>query len=578
MWWLTLLLICFSLSLRVSADVFSPRIRKEIRKLSPTAWNRIVSAIKVMKYTPDDEGAELYGPWFRSYDTLVAQHAAASLDPNGDNAHFSEVFSIFHRAWCLAFENSIIAIDPKIRGLPYWDFSLDAKKDDDNDFPTVFSSTYLGSSGDPESGYAVTDGPFAYWPIANDTSIFGLDFSSPYGYLRHPVSVNPSPFMTRRLNSLCGIEFDMGNKMSYRECNVIEPDISLYRQCIDPSLHGPAHLAIGGSWKRASQLDREDSPSCAQWYGQIRPRGENDTEPLYLEKMGSFVSAWAMGCFNCPGKDEKCTLDEDPDACICTRKDPDPKSCGPLWTELIREEERDPSLNYKATLTPCADLQIIGDFVDAVCSPNDVVFAFHHSNMDRVFYNWMKNFEGSTLEEMAYFNYPREGLAYGSNLDDPLCPLWPFTDLVPGSFPDDPNHMYTVRDVFDLTFPISKGPYTYDQTEYHLIPPVPAVAEDPELGNTNLGAGQDEQSGDRGGMRRHLRQARDETNADSSDSSGSSRSTPLGAAAVLLLLVIPAVTFSALIVSANRWQSATTKSAKASSLRQRKTSTKKLAG
>ena len=55
------------------------RVRKEIRMLSDKQWNRVVDAMKVMKFTSDEEGKKLYGPYYRSYDSLVAQHAAAAL-------------------------------------------------------------------------------------------------------------------------------------------------------------------------------------------------------------------------------------------------------------------------------------------------------------------------------------------------------------------------------------------------------------------------------------------------------------------------------------------------------------------
>ena len=190
------------------------RLRREIRSLSPSEWNDVVNAIRVMKFIPQEEGRSIYGSDFRSYDDLIAQHATASLSVHGDQAHFSEVFPIFHRAWCLAMENSLLSINSNIQGLPYWDFSLDM--DDSGVHPSIFSETYLGGSGDPIEGYAVVDGPFSYWPIADISSGIYGSISSPYGQLRHPLSINPSPYMTRRLGSLCGIKFDLGDSRYYK--------------------------------------------------------------------------------------------------------------------------------------------------------------------------------------------------------------------------------------------------------------------------------------------------------------------------------------------------------------------------
>jgi Common central domain of tyrosinase len=78
----------------------------------------------------------------------------------------------FHRAYLLRFENSLLAVDPTIEGLPYWDYSEDTetgKYFETTDY--IFSDKYFGSiKGNPDENYAITDGLFAYWPIAQWTS------------------------------------------------------------------------------------------------------------------------------------------------------------------------------------------------------------------------------------------------------------------------------------------------------------------------------------------------------------------------------------------------------------------------
>jgi len=380
------------------------------------------------------------------------------------------VFLIFHRAWVLIFESSLLAVDPKIIGLPYWDFSIDMRYDrGDTSVATVFSDKYFGSDGDPTAEYVVTDGPFAYWPICNDTSKFGLSFSSPYGLLRSPVSVNRAPFLTRRLGSLCGVHFQLGNPDAYTICQetISNPDMEAFRTCIDPTIHGPAHLYIGGSWKRDSQLGQPDSLNCAQWIGQIRPQYNNRTsEPVIPKSLGSFINAYSADCFECPDESNKCGLYENSDSCVCIRKDPRPRSCGPLWTNL------DPSNpDSKTTLAPCNEQQIIGDFVDAACSPNEIAFALHHNNIDRVATNWMSTFEPEPLDVLEYFSYPEAGFSLGSNLDDELNPTWKMFSVIPGYFDEDPwnPRPWTVRDVIEATYPKAKLPYTYIQDQYPKI-------------------------------------------------------------------------------------------------------------
>lgn len=436
------------------------RVRKEVRKLTKVEWNRVVTAIHVMKFTSQEDGILKYGPYFRSYDSLVAQHATAALTASGDAAHFQPVFPIYHRAWTAMFENALLSVDPRIPGLPYWNFALDIPSmqgDNSNNKKTVFSDEYFGSTGTAENDYVVTDGRFAYWPISNDTAQFGLDWSSPFGLLRSPVSVNNAPFVTRRLGSLCGVRFDLGDPTAYSRCtNLKNPDISAFRQCIDPTLHGPAHLFVGGSWKRDSQKGLPDSLNCAQWIGQIRPQLDNNTRlPKKPFVLGSFINAYTAGCLVCPQDGNKCDLEENPDSCVCVRKDPTPKACGPLWTGLADRKD-----DFGVTLAPCSEQQIIGDFVDATTSPNDVIFAFHHSNLDRVFTNWMAGFEPEDLATTEYFGYPEMGYGYGGNLDDTLSPEWPMVHIVVDPSEDHSNpKKWTARNVFEATYPTSRAAY-----------------------------------------------------------------------------------------------------------------------
>ena len=92
------------------------RLRKEIRSLSIAEWDRVVRAMWIMKLFTNEEGKATYGKLFANYDSLVAKHVKAALNPEGDQAHFGPIFPIYHRAWLLAFENSLLAIDPSIEG------------------------------------------------------------------------------------------------------------------------------------------------------------------------------------------------------------------------------------------------------------------------------------------------------------------------------------------------------------------------------------------------------------------------------------------------------------------------------
>ena len=171
------------------------RVRKEVRQLSASEWKKVVDAIWIMKLTDDAVGKKIYGDHFISYDRLVVRHGIASLDPRGDQAHFGPAFNTFHSCFLREAENSLLAIDKSIIGLPYWDTSTKT---------SVFNKKFFGSLVGTGDDYTVTDGVFRNWPIANYDAISApsnsIRISNPYGLLRHPLNVNKSRYATRRGN------------------------------------------------------------------------------------------------------------------------------------------------------------------------------------------------------------------------------------------------------------------------------------------------------------------------------------------------------------------------------------------
>lgn len=70
--------------------------------------------------------------------------------------HFGPHFIIFHRSWLLRLERALLAVDPGIESLPYWNIALDAYPDgkyrDDPD-KYIFTDKYFGHLfTDPNDG------------------------------------------------------------------------------------------------------------------------------------------------------------------------------------------------------------------------------------------------------------------------------------------------------------------------------------------------------------------------------------------------------------------------------------------
>ena len=115
------------------------RLRKEIRDLDPEEWQRVVRALWIMKRTPTHLGRQLYGRLYCSYDRLILKHVRAALYYQGDQAHFTVVFPVYHRLWLLQFESALLSVDPTIPGLPYFDFKREA-----GPYKSAFGDEYLG--------------------------------------------------------------------------------------------------------------------------------------------------------------------------------------------------------------------------------------------------------------------------------------------------------------------------------------------------------------------------------------------------------------------------------------------------
>ena len=347
------------------------RIRREVRDLPSRDWDNVVNAMWIMKKLSDADGKRKYGEFFVSYDTMVAKHISAALDPRGDQAHFGPVLGPFHRAWLLELENSLLSIDARIEALPYWDYTRDVAPLSSR-YTSIFNDKYFGSYTGQAPDYSVLDGRFARWPISRNGPSHGKhNWRNPYGFLRNPISINKSPYVTRNGGSVCGYPMAIGDPTMWDHCLKVGDSILDWAACVDSKVHGRAHSSIAGSWRRDGQS--VDAANCAQWYGVIDPpssavwnynlRGGNSPYPL-----GTFVSPYALGCFSCP----TCELSVNPNSCMCDYA----TSCGPLWSKLrmsstLRTGSRFIDTSLMSPLAPASVIGILGDIGDPAGSPND---------------------------------------------------------------------------------------------------------------------------------------------------------------------------------------------------------------
>ncbi|KAH8081677.1 hypothetical protein JL720_8800 [Aureococcus anophagefferens] len=134
----------------------SQRARRNLLTLDRAARDRVYAAMDVTKALDQRSGEKKYGPDFRSWDGMVLKHAAATLDPRGDQGHGSPAYVTFHRLFLLEYERSLLAVDPAVGGLPYLDLT------DPKAF-ALFGADDLGAT----VGAGGIDGYFAHWRVGN---------------------------------------------------------------------------------------------------------------------------------------------------------------------------------------------------------------------------------------------------------------------------------------------------------------------------------------------------------------------------------------------------------------------------
>lgn len=261
----------------------------------------------------------------------------------------------------------------------------------------------MGSKKGQGDTYVVKNGRFASWPIAITALAYNLT-SNIYGFMRHPLSINRSPFVTRHGGSLCGFNVSLPTTQDWMRCLnfPIKNNLPSWDSCVEPYLHAPPHIYLAGSWLTAAQKMRFsvnaseiNSENCVQWLGYIQP-------PAYINltefRPYTFIHAYASNCFVCPPSQIS------PNAVMCEPKD-STRLCGPLFSGFLKyltdssllasnsqtftgddyyydySGTTDMSLQsakstlpkeyFQVQLTKSQDIQILGDFGDPAFSPND---------------------------------------------------------------------------------------------------------------------------------------------------------------------------------------------------------------
>ncbi|EOD26573.1 hypothetical protein EMIHUDRAFT_100598 [Emiliania huxleyi CCMP1516] len=109
-----------------AADLPFPRVRREWREHTEDEIDRYACALNVMSTISTEAGRKCYGRTYVYFPDIVMKHACVASDPRGDQGHRGPEFMLFHKSTLLTYEGSILAIDPKIGAIPWWNLPLDS--------------------------------------------------------------------------------------------------------------------------------------------------------------------------------------------------------------------------------------------------------------------------------------------------------------------------------------------------------------------------------------------------------------------------------------------------------------------
>eukprot|EP00756_Hemistasia_phaeocysticola_P059187 Hpha_TRINITY_DN3590_c0_g1::TRINITY_DN3590_c0_g1_i1::g.25686::m.25686 len=472
-----------------------PRVRREWRKLSEVTKSKVARAFWTLKNLTTAEGQAIYGKKFHNHDEMLLMHSCAVLDPRCDQGHFGPHFITFHRALLLKYELALLSVDPSIGAMPYWDMSLDsvdgAYRNDPKKY--IFTDKYFGDYfGNETEAWAVTNGLFAYWPVAiwssqkhgKESPLAAISECVRREYFVPPncsednttkllrAHQDCTPFVARYPRDASGPNAVLGgtSEITYTAADFLA--------CTDPS-NAPVWMA----WQNCIEISRV---AC-----NVRAR---DALQLSTEE----VEALQAKAYSLPNR-EYSHAASNSTAHIMELLRSGPQHCD--FQSYTSGRKRLNALHSQA------HVKFGKDFFDVTTSPNEAgPFTGYHSNIDRSNFIWMENV-GEKVRISGY-TYPKDQTdtatwdspPYGtsgpfgvyqmavcsdkqtypeySRLESPWIPGSLYGDVVNSAFPffnlfecdesescDGGKDGYTHRDILHWTSP-QRTPYTYDSLEH----------------------------------------------------------------------------------------------------------------
>ncbi|KAI7837734.1 hypothetical protein COHA_008456 [Chlorella ohadii] len=406
------MLACSAAAVEANNNGWRPRVRKELRSLTDREYRCFITGSAVMQSLSTASGRRLYGPKYISYDELIVKHAVATNDPRGDQGHNGPPFMTFHRAFLLELEESLLAICPDMKALPYWDLTLDNPITGKywNTPNAIMTEKYAGAQdGNALVGSGVITGVWAWRQVKRfipqqwSPKILKVYNGSAYGLVRGPTNTNYNPLVTRYPTANLATIIKAGN----------ESGISKLPFANEVAVPFSANWLITQGGKLALYYPVQNYLRC------LDPKNYPDW------------MSWGFCCdltilMNAPSSVDK-TKYINPVVKATTLL-----HAGPHWTTggmSLTDSKTTGGMSL-------ADSKSIGDMFDVSTSPNEpLMFPIHHANLDRSNMLWQANALKTDRTMLAKFwGYPKSKAEYstasdGTLLDDVVNSVSPFDRL-----------------------------------------------------------------------------------------------------------------------------------------------------
>jgi tyrosinase len=228
---------------------YQPLVRKDVAYLSETEKQNFIRA--VLKCKADGTYDQLALIHVRLLNLLMSPRNGNEIGSEAICPHQCPIFLPWHRELCKRFEYNLQCKDISVT-LPYWNWARDATLPNPAD-SILWTDDFMGGNGDPQDGYIVKTGPFAYDPSEpNSWQLVDPESGKPAGGLRRAfgialTQIGRSPTLPTQadVNASLGIaaydypNWDTDSSPSFR--NTLEGWLN------GPKLHNQVQMYIGGT-------------------------------------------------------------------------------------------------------------------------------------------------------------------------------------------------------------------------------------------------------------------------------------------------------------------------------------------